>query len=242
MGVILFNEKLSSDYGIHVEKPPVYAIPERDYEVVHIPGRNGDLVIDNGSYKNTVRTYNISFGEMDGDYTYMASRIAEWLHSASGYARLEDSYEPDYYRLAYYMAENEMENLYHQAGRLTIEFNCKPARFYKSGEQAIRFTSAQTLLNPSIQSSFPQLTIVASGSGTVTINGQTITIQDISSKTSIVIDSELQDVYDAEAQTNLNNKVSFSGGSFPVLAAGLNSIRFTGSVTSVEVIPRWWTL
>lgn len=242
MGVIIFNEKPSCDYGIYVEKPPMYALPERDYEVVHIPGRNGDLVIDNGSYKNTVRTYNISFGEMDGDYTYMASRVAEWLHSASGYARLEDSYEPDYYRLAYYMAENEMENLYHQAGRLTIEFNCKPARFFKVGEQPVKFTSGQTILNPSLQKSFPQITIVLSGNGTVTINNQTITIKDISSQTTMVIDSELQDVYEAGTQSNLNDKVSFSGGSFPVLEASLNTIRFTGSITSVEVIPRWWTL
>ena len=50
MGVIIFNGIPSTNYGIHVEKPPVYATPERDYEVVHIPGRNGDLVIDNGSW------------------------------------------------------------------------------------------------------------------------------------------------------------------------------------------------
>ena len=34
MGVIIFNEIPSTNYGIHVEKPPVYATPERDYEVV----------------------------------------------------------------------------------------------------------------------------------------------------------------------------------------------------------------
>ena len=51
MGVIVFNGIPSTEYQIHVEKPPVYAMPERDYSVVHIPGRNGDIVVDSGSYR-----------------------------------------------------------------------------------------------------------------------------------------------------------------------------------------------
>ncbi len=29
----------------------------RDVSVTHIPGRNGDLIVDNGCYKNVTRTY-----------------------------------------------------------------------------------------------------------------------------------------------------------------------------------------
>lgn len=242
MGVIVFNGIPSTDYGIHVEKPPVYAVPERDYEVVHIPGRNGDLVIDNGSYKNVTRTYNIVVGEIESDFTKLASGVSEWLHSASGYARLEDTYEPDYFRLAYYVADAEMENLFHQAGRMSVEFNCKPARFLKIGERPVAFTAAGSLYNPTFQKSFPKLTIAVSGSGTVTLNGQTITISGISSATDMVIDSEIQDIYDADAKTNLNSKVRFSDSLFPTLVSGLNNLSFAGSITSVEVIPRWWIL
>lgn len=241
MGVIIFNEIPSTNYGIHVEKPPVYATPERDYEVVHIPGRNGDLVIDNGSYQNVARKYDISVGEIDGNFTNLAAGVSEWLHSASGYARLEDSYEPDYFRLAYYVADAEMENLFHQAGKMSIEFNCKPARFLKVGERAVSFTTAGSLRNPTFQKSFPKLIVTLSESGTLTVGDQTITISGLTGSTRMVIDSELQDVYAEGSMTNLNNKVSFSDG-FPLLIPGVNSIAFTGSITSVEVIPRWWIL
>ena len=241
MGVIIFNGIPSTNYGIHVETPPVYATPERDSEVVHIPGRNGDLVIDNGSYKNVTRKYSISVGEIDGNFTTLAAGVSEWLHSASGYARLEDSYESDYFRLAYYVADAEMENLFHQAGKMSIEFNCKPARFLKAGERAVPFTTAGSISNPTFQKSFPKLTVVVSGSGTLTIGDQTITISGLTNSTRMVIDSELQDVYEEGSLTNLNSKVSFSDG-FPLLSPGVNTITFTGSITSVEVIPRWWIL
>ena len=241
MGVIIFNGIPSPNYRIHVETTPVYATPERDYEVVHIPGRNGDLVIDNGSYKNVTRKYTISVGEIDGNFTTLAAGVSEWLHSASGYARLEDSYESDYFRLAYYVTDAEMENLFHQAGKMSIEFNCKPARFLKAGERAVPFTTAGSISNPTFQKSFPKLTVVVSGSGTLTIGDQTITISGLMNSTRMVIDSELQDVYEEGSLTNLNSKVSFSDG-FPLLSPGVNTITFTGSITSVEVIPRWWIL
>ena len=241
MGVIIFNGIPSTNYGIHVETPPVYATPERDYEVVHIPGRNGDLVIDKGSYQNVTRKYSISVGEIDGNFTTLAAGVSEWLHSASGYARLEDSYESDYFRLAYYVADAEMENLFHQAGKMLIEFNCKPARFLKAGERAVPFTTDGSISNPTFQKSFPKLTVVVSGSGTLTIGDQTITISGLTNSTRMVIDSELQDIYEEGSLTNLNSKVSFSDG-FPLLSPGVNTITFTGSITSVEVIPRWWIL
>ena len=219
----------------------MYATPERDYEVVHIPGRNGDLVIDNGSYQNVTRKYSISVGEIDGNFTTLAAGVSEWLHSACVYARLEDSYESDYFRLAYYVADAEMENLFHQAGKMSIEFNCKPARFLKAGERAVPFTTAGSLRNPTFQKSFPKLTVVVSGSGTLTVGDQTITISGLTGSTRMVIDSELQDVYEEGSLTNLNSKVSFSDG-FPLLSPGVNAITFTGSITSVEVVPRWWIL
>ena len=242
MGVIIFNNIPSTNYGIFVEKPPVYAFPERDYDVVHVPGRNGDIVVDNGSYKNVARTYELSVGEAESDFTKLASGVSEWLHSVSGYARLEDTYEPDYYRMAYYSAGAEMENLFHQAGKLSVEFTCKPARFLKIGERPVTFTAAGSLYNPTFQKSFPLIEIVASGAGTIKMGSQTIAIDGLSSSTTMIIDSELQDVYEKDSALNLNSKVSFTDGRFPTLSSGLTDISFTGSITSVEVTPRWWIL
>jgi hypothetical protein len=52
--------------------------------------------------------------------------VSAWLHSTSDYARLEDTFEPDIYRLAYYTEETEIENALTEYGRTTILFNCRP--------------------------------------------------------------------------------------------------------------------
>ena len=64
MGVITFNGIASDKLDIQVEHPPGYETPKKDYEIVHVPGRNGDVYIDKGSYQNVSRTYDIAMGMM----------------------------------------------------------------------------------------------------------------------------------------------------------------------------------
>lgn len=237
MGVVIFNGVASLDYGIVVEHPPEYQTPAKDYEVIHIPGRNGDLVIDNGSYQNVERSYQIAIGDPKKDFTEMANRIAEWLNSASGYARLEDSYEPEYYRMAMFQEEVSIENILQHAGRATVHFQCKPQRFLKSGEEAVRVSDSLVLRNPTGFSSLPVITVYGVGSGKLCVGDQEITISDINGP--LVLDSEIQDVY--SGSTNRNSDVVLSNG-FPKLASGENYIVCNGGITYMEVIPRWWTL
>lgn len=237
MGVIIFNGVSSKDYDIQVEHPPGYQTPARDYEVIHIPGRNGDLVIDNGSYQNVKRSYQIAIGDLEKDFTSMANSIAEWLNSASGYARLEDSYEPEYYRMAMFQDEVSIENILQHAGRATIDFNCKPQRFFKSGENPLRLSSPTTLFNPTRFHSLPCITVHGSGNGILGIGVYRISISNISG--AIILDSDIQDAY--YGTVNRNSDIMLSNG-FPELVPGENDITWEGGISYVEVIPRWWTL
>lgn len=237
MGIVIFNGVSSQDYGIQVEHPPGYQTPARDYEVIHIPGRNGDLVIDQGAYQNVSRSYQIAIGDPEKDFMGMANVIAEWLHSASGYARLEDSYEPEYYRLAMFQDEVSIENILQHAGRATIDFNCKPQRFLKSGEEIIHLSTNSILRNPTGFTSLPNITVHGSGSGILYVNHYAIIMPNINGY--IVLDSDIQDAF--QGSINRNSDVVLSEG-FPELLPGENNITWTGGITYVEVIPRWWTL
>lgn len=240
MGVIIFNGRSSADYGIFVETPPDHSWPEKDYDIVHVPGRNGDLLFDNGSYKNVSREYEIAVGSRTLRLHEQIDGIFSWLHSASGYARLEDSYEPEHFRLASYREENNLENILNHAGRATIKFDCKPQRFLKSGEQAVTFTGAGTIVNPTEFESLPIIKITKnSSSGVLNINGHTLSIA-ADSSTSLVIDSEIQNAY--SGTLNKNNIVTLNTGSFPILGPGSNPVSFSGGITKLEVTPRWWTL
>lgn len=234
MGVIIFNNKSSADCRIQVAHPPGYAYPERDYTITHIPGRNGDIIQDNGCYKNVERTYEVSFDAPNEDFATYANAVSAWLHSTTGYARLEDSYEPNYYRMATYQESNIFENLYNQAGTATIVFECKPQRFLKTGDNIITIQNSLTIMNPTGFEAYPLFKVTGT-SGVLTVNGNSITFSSIDDF--VMLDCELQDAY----KENINKNSTISG-TFPVLKTGSNTISWTGDISSVTMKPRWWTI
>ena len=248
MGVISYNGVSSLDFGIQVEHPPGYQTPKKDYDTYHIPGRNGDLVLYKNSYQNAKRKYDISFSNANRKYIDMANAVSEWLNSPCVYARLEDSYEPGYYRMAIYDNDTSLSNIYNQGGRASITFNCKPQRFLKSGDTKYKMNgNVYELNNPTRFDAKPL--IIISGYGNLTLQlfnytyykGYVIQVKGIPSDNPIIIDSELMDCYyDVE---NYNSKLTLNNG-YPILGPGRNTIAVQKreGESSVEVIPRWWTL
>lgn len=237
MGIIKYNGISTDEVGIVVETPPDYEIPERNYEIIPVPGRNGDIVIDLNSYKNVVREYNIAIGEEDGDFSVLSSKIANWLYSGHGYLRLEDSYLPEYYMMAAVIAPNNIINILQQAGRATVQFNRKPQRFLKSGDRSIIVTKQTTLFNPTQFNSKPLIIVNGTGSGVVNIGGYSVKIDNLEDE--ITIDCELEESY--KGTNNQNKKVTLSNG-YPLLVPRDNIVNFSGGITKVTIIPRWWTI
>lgn len=241
MGVIVFNNISSKTLGIEVETFPTYDVPEKEYEVISVPGRNGDLLIEGNRYKNVSRSYLVSMATYDRvSYTNKMREISEWLHSASGYARLEDSYEPDFFRYAYYKDPINIANIYNEAGRATLKFECKPQKYLRSGEYPVAFTVAGSIQNETKFDALPIITVTMNNvAGSVSIGNYAFDIEAGAGNT-ITVDSELQDAY--QGVVNKNQYLVLNGGEFPKLVPGANAISFSGGVTSVEVIPRWWTV
>ena len=236
MGIVMFNGTSSQDLHALVQTAPEYEFPEKDYSVTHVEGRNGDIVIDTGSWQNVPRTYNLAIDTRKISYAEVASKLVQWLHSASGYARLEDSYEPDFYRMAMYKDSGSISNIYSKAGQIEISFDCKPQRYLKSGEVSDLFTSNTEYRNPTDFPSKPKIVIHGSGSGTVKIGAYEITIFNILD--GMTVDCEIQDTY--KNNLNCNSRVSIA--EYPKIIAGNNMISMSGGVTSIEITPRWWML
>lgn len=236
MGILTYNGKTSKDL-FQVERPPDYKFPEKDYDIIHVPGRNGDIIIDKGTYKNVLRDYDIAVGSLTKSFTEQVNKISEWLHSSPGYARLEDTYEPDYYRLALYVDDGNFENILDKAGRTTILFNCKPQRFLKTGDIAKDFSSTGMLINPTNFVALPIITISGSGDGVLRIGDYMVTITGI--QNGMVLNSEIEESYNGTI--NLNDTINLQKG-FPKLSPGNTEISFSGGITAISVIPKWWTL
>lgn len=260
MGVITFNNRSSNDPDIRIEVStfPDYVIPEKVYEVYEIPGRNGDIIVDTGTYKNVVREYEISIPVWDSyeTFSHRMNILSEWLYSSSGYSELTDSYEPEYYRMAYYSGELPVANIYNQAGVATLSFTCKPQRYLVSGKTAIPIeVGTYTLSNGTNFSALPLIEVmVASGSGRATINIGEFEVsidKDSSAVQDIFIDSELQDCYGENiiggSRTgtiqNKNAVVHFGASKeFPRIVPGINTIIKGSGINSLSITPRWWTI
>lgn len=237
MGVIIFNGRSSEEVGLEVETYPSYASPKRSYETIQVPGRNGTIYIDNGSWENVKRTYQVSVGSRYRDYTKMVNRISEWLHSTFTYARLEDTYEPEYYRMALFLDEIEFSNIYNQGGQAELSFDCKPQRFLKIGEEPIICTETRRIVNPTSFASSPIIRVYGTGAGEVTLGDYRAQFSIVD--TEVILDSETQDVY--FQNQNKNDTVTLERG-FPKFEPGEQAISFSGSITKVEVIPKWFTI
>ena len=226
----------SDSLGVIVEHYPIRVLPERVQTATEIAGRNGALLMVDGNWQNYEQEYEVYISAEKRGLVRAARAVAEWLTAPVGYQRLEDSYEPDVYRMAFYEGGQDIESILNRFGRATISFNCKPQRFLKSGEATKTFTAAGSLTNITKFDALPVITVYGSGAGTVTVGGITVTLSAIDEYT--VLDCELMDAF----KGSVNKNPTVTATEFPKLVPGVNTISFSGGVTSLEIIPRWWTI
>ena len=174
---LVFDDIDSRDYGIYITGEAVFNSPERDVEMIEIPGRNGTYALDKGRFHNIEVTYPAGlFGGSEAEFAAGIRAFRNALASRIGYKRLEDDYNPDEYRMAVYSSGLDVTPAQLKAGEFDIKFNCKPQRFLKSGESVISVGTSSTITNPTLYDSHPLLSFTASGSGTININSNTIAV------------------------------------------------------------------
>ena len=245
-GLIVWGGESSTDYGMVVAEAPAFDKPTKRTEVFTVPGRNGAVLFQDGSFDDVTRSYKVwiaedesvdSGGNVNGTLAERVSAITAWLYSQQGYTRLEDNFEPDIFRLAYYSGENDISNELTQYGETTLSFTCRPERFYKDAETAVAVANGDTITNPTKFASKPLIKITAAGTVTVGIAGVSIVavVTDY-----IYIDCERMNAYRLTSE-NKNDKIS---GSFPTIRPGTNaiSISVTGTLTKVEITPRYFSI
>ena len=175
---LVFDGVDSRDYGIYITGDAVFNSPERDVEMIEIPGRNGAYALDKGRFSNIEVSYPAGiFGDTEADFRQGIRAFRNALASRKGYKRLEDDYNPDEYRMAVYKNGLEVTPTALKAGEFTITFDAMPQRFLKSGETAVAVASGGTLNNPTLFESHPLLQVW--GYGDIGINDDTITISDV---------------------------------------------------------------
>lgn len=167
-----FDNVSSRTYGVYITGEAVYNAPEREVEMISIPGRNGAFALDKGRFENIEVTYPAGiFADNEANFAEAISDFRNFLCSRKGYVRLQDEYNPDEYRMAVYKSGLEVSPALLKAGEFEITFDCKPQRFLTSGETAVQMVETGSLnnyiTNPTLFDSKPLLAVT--GSGTVRI-------------------------------------------------------------------------
>lgn len=232
---LTFAGKSTNEFGIWISGEGTYGAPERNIQSQEVAGRNGNLLFDMGNFRNISVSYPAAI-KRD-----MPSRFRDFVNFAGsqvGYQRLEDTYHPYEYRMARFISKMSVDTAgyMNRSGQFSLEFDCKPQRFLKSGEEAIEFIQNGILYNRTEFETKPFLRVYGSGAGTVGIGSNTITISAISEY--VDIDCEIMDAY--KGAINCNSMVSFTNDI--VLKPGNNNIAKSGNISKVVITPRWWII
>jgi phage-related protein len=264
-GYFIFGGIDSREFGVYITGEHAYnAAKKRDSEVV-IPGRSGTLTLnERDTWDDTEIVYPAFIAR---NYNENIRNLRNALSSLHGKQVLTDCYHPDEFMLAKFVDGLDAKTApMAVAGSFDIRFRRDPRRYLYEGQnhlqlwnysslddetdQAITYEPEQdllggttpatssTLINPTLMASSPL--IIVTGTGTVQLGDQVITITGIDAGQVVYIDSEMMDVYTMSGgqAVSANDKVSFSTNDFPTLPAGMTEVSYT--TEGLEIVPRWW--
>lgn len=220
-----FNGKSTANYGLLVSAVNPYDAPSRKVEKVEIPYRNGDLLIDTGTYNNVLVSYDVSI--MDNTKA-KADAVRNWLLSSTGYHELSDTINADTYRVGCYYTDIEyaLTSLY-RYGTCRITFDCLPQRYLLDNDAINLSAGTQTLT----AEYFNEPIITVPTAGNITVNGLEIAVN----SAPVVINTQTKQCYYGD--TNMNSEVELDD--FPVFNIGSNTIVADMALT---IVPNWWKL
>lgn len=257
-----FDGVKSCDYGVWISGEATFNVPERDVEVVEIPGRNGTLTLDNGRWKNVKVTYPCY---MSGDFLSGFDAFKNAIMPKYGYLKLSDTYHPTGYRKARIYGGMQPEpGPYNKSAKFDITFDCWP-QFYldQFGDLwppvVVISSSPYTISDiPAVSKSDPLVSVFISQamgssgykSGTVTVGDQTITFTNIWYNSStwdntyFSIDSEKKTIMASISgvKTDISQYCTLTTGKWFTIEPPSTTVSYTGNVTRLQIAPRWWRL
>ena len=220
--------------GIQLQAPIEFSEAVPVVEAQTIPGRNGDLIWETGSYEN--RSGSASCFCLQKDVEKAISSAGRFLMGKKGYRRLETSDDPNHYWMARVENSPQIAMRLRTLAPFEIGFDCKPQRFVKAGENPVVFTANGSIFNQYGQVALPFITVYGQGAGRITIGDCVIEVKVLSGR--LYLDSDTQNAYNSNGNQNLN----INAPVFPVLGDGEIPIAFSGGIERVEIIPMWWEL
>ena len=223
----------SKSFGVGISGSGAFKSAERDIETVHLAGRNGDLLHDNGGFLNRSMVYPCW---MAGRFRQSFPAFRSFLMAhMDKYYTLRDTYYPGHFSLARVVGPIDPEpKVRLRAGEFDVAFECRPEYFMDDGNV---FFSSGSVTNPTDFPCYPLIRI--SSSGTITLDGTTFEVMSFQGSY-IEFDCETGNVYDENGSIvpyalhndnfwKSNNRIKIEPG---------ETMTFSGC----QVKPRWYDM
>lgn len=225
---ILFNGRTSLDVNLKVESRPSKPSPQKRYEEVDVPGRDGLLYRDKG-YGDIEISISFNFisktpDKWDKDFR----RIKKWLlENKDNTLKFSDDLEV-FYKVNKVTIETP-ERILRRCGKLNVTFTCDPYTYYTNGKEEV-------ILGGKIYNfdliSRPIYRIVGEGLLTLNINGKSIKAN---VGQELIIDTDKGLCY----RDGIINNVALKGNYEDMyLLEGENTFSWTSGF-DVYIIPNW---
>ena len=221
---VFFKDKSTHDFPLLVTEVGRRQKAAEQIEQFEVPYRNGALTIRSDRYDSYKRKMKMMCTDTDA-----IGGINEWL---DGHSILRTDLDNGGFFIADVISGLDNGKYLRDIDTFSVEFSVEPFFYLDSGEIMITSTAAFSLINPGNIYSQPLITVYGSGDITLNINSQFVQLTGV--ETSITMDSKLALCY--RDTLNMGAKMT---GEYILMDTGTNNIEWTGSVTKIEITPRW---
>ena len=218
----------SNSLGLFCDYLPPIPMAEQRYTDSNI-GEDEQFTTPDDVYNNI--TYRINF------YTFKNENYNDFAikaFCANNKNRLTLSRFPDiYFKIRKISLQAEDTLKYAERIDYTLVLTLAPFR-YATENNWISLSSGDTILSEHSRYSKPLFEITGTGDITLTVNSSAFTVKGLTTNQIITIDSSRRITY--SGNTLLTGQTD---GKYPLLGKGINSVSWTGTVTSIKYKGNW---
>ena len=225
-----FKGENCAQYSIIPTRRPSVPAPKMRVKETEIPGMDGTLTEIDGTYENIVIPVEFNFLVPPDQWMDAYRKAKRWL-TGTGELILGDDQE--YYYKVLFCNITSTERTSRRLGNFESEFTCFPYAFLVSGKN--EYSISEVEYNPYMLS-HPIYKISGEGSCTLTVNGNTFTVN---VGQNAIIDTDRMITYRVDGSMMNSDALGDYEGLY--LKEGDNKISITSGF-NLSVIPNWRTL
>ena len=224
MNYFIFNGENSKDKGIIITKMPPISKPAKRVEKIIIPGKNGALHQDEGTYETVLIQIQCAVVEKCN-----IKEIVSWLN---GTGELILSNDPDIFYNAHIINQIDYTSIVNLIHEFPLELELQPFSHSIEKYKKIYTKGNDHIFNipDATATMLPYIKVVGSGQINLTINNETMILN---VNEYIELDCEL-----LIAHKNYESADNAVSGNFFKLLPGLNEINILGNYTELEIVYR----